>query len=38
MTMVPSEDLVVVRLGFTPGGVEDASVTQLVEDVIAATR
>jgi CubicO group peptidase (beta-lactamase class C family) len=38
MTVVPSEDLVVVRLGFTPGGVEDASVTQLVEDVIAATR
>ena len=38
MTVVPSEDLVVVRLGFTPGGVEDASVTQLVEDAVAATR
>ncbi|MDQ0895020.1 serine hydrolase domain-containing protein [Agromyces ramosus] len=36
VTVVPSEGLVVVRLGFTPGGVEDASVTQLVEDVIAA--
>lgn len=36
LTVVPSEGLVVVRLGFTPGGVEDASVTQLVEDVIAA--
>ena len=36
VTVVPSEGLVVVRLGFSPGGVEDASVTQLVEDAIAA--
>ena len=36
MTVVPSEGLVVVRLGFSPGGVEDASVTGLVEDAITA--
>lgn len=36
VTVVPSEGLVVVRLGFTPGGVEDASVTSLVEELIAA--
>ena len=36
--VVPSEDLVVVRMGFTPAGVEDASVTQLVEEAVAATR
>lgn len=36
VTVVPSEGLVVVRLGFTPGGVEDASVTRLVEELIAA--
>ena len=38
VTVVPSEGLVVVRLGFTPGGVEDASVTRLVEEAVAALR
>ncbi|HET6672310.1 MAG TPA: serine hydrolase [Agromyces sp.] len=34
--VVPSEDLVVVRLGFTPAADEDPSVVGLVEDAIAA--
>jgi hypothetical protein len=33
---VPSEDLVVVRLGFTPEADEEPSVVRLVADAIAA--
>ncbi|MCD2443038.1 beta-lactamase family protein [Agromyces sp. SYSU K20354] len=34
--VVPSEDLVVVRMGFTPDADEEATVVQLVEEAIAA--
>ena len=36
LIVVPSEDLVVVRLGFTPEADEEPSVVQLVDEVIAA--
>ncbi|GGI43883.1 CubicO group peptidase (beta-lactamase class C family) [Agromyces flavus] len=36
MLIVPSEQLVVLRMGFTPEASEDESVVQLVEDAIAA--
>ncbi|WP_254431378.1 serine hydrolase [Agromyces sp. Marseille-P2726] len=36
MLVVPSEGLVVVRMGFTPAENADASIVQLVEDAIAA--
>lgn len=34
--VVPSEDLVVVRMGFTPAADDEPSEVQLVEDVVAA--
>jgi CubicO group peptidase (beta-lactamase class C family) len=36
MLIVPSEQLVVVRLGFTPEADDDPSVVALVEEAIAA--
>ena len=36
LIVVPSEDLVVARLGFTPEADEEPSVVQLVDEVIAA--
>jgi CubicO group peptidase (beta-lactamase class C family) len=36
MLIVPSEQLVVLRMGFTPEASEDESVVQLVADAIAA--
>ncbi len=38
MTIVPSENLVVVRMGFTPEYGSSESITKLVADAIAATR
>lgn len=36
MLVVPSEDLVVVRMGFTPAADEEPSIVQLVDEAIAA--
>ncbi len=38
MTIVPSESLVVVRMGFTPEYGSSESITKLVADAVAATR